>query len=131
MWMPMVCPCAISMKWKVFDAVRMVLYITVFLLLVLLPVSFFEERSFCVYYNLFGVRCPGCGTTRAVVNLLHGNFERAWMYNRLGVILAPALAAVIFHDMYRIVRRYSPGRLHSDRNSLIDWLFGRGKPIDR
>ena len=116
------------MKWKVFDAVRLTLYVVVFLLLLLLPISFFEQRSFCIYYNLFGVRCPGCGMTRAVVNLLHGNWERALMYNRFAAVVAPVLAAVILHDSYCIVRRYLPGRLRRDKSSLIDWLFGREKP---
>lgn len=58
----------------------------------LIPNSWFEMHpSPCIFRNLLGVRCPGCGMTRAVSCAVHGKFERAFNYNRLVIIVLPLL----------------------------------------
>jgi len=37
--------------------------------------------------------CPGCGSLRAVHNLLHGRFKEAFFFNPLLVLLLPFLSA--------------------------------------
>jgi hypothetical protein len=49
----------------------------------------------CPFFLLTGMQCPGCGTTRALHQLLHGNIEAAFRLNpMLFVLLAVALCAV-------------------------------------
>src|SRR5581483_6691651 len=48
----------------------------------------------CVWKALTGRPCPGCGTTRACCCALHGDFARAWSYNRNFVAVLPALILV-------------------------------------
>ncbi len=118
------------MKWKILDGVRIAVYALVLVLILFVPLQFFEQRSFCIYYHLFGVRCPGCGGTRAVVNLLHGDWAKAWEYNRFAVIAAPFLLFTAANDVYCILLRYIPGPSHLYRGmSLIDRVLGR-KPDD-
>ena len=58
----------------------------------LVPTSWFESRrSMCLIYNIFGVRCPGCGMTRAISCAVHGNFKQALRYNWLVVFVLPLL----------------------------------------
>ena len=45
----------------------------------------------CPLYMLTGWQCPGCGATRALYELLHGNIGAAWAYNQLFVALFPML----------------------------------------
>jgi hypothetical protein len=45
----------------------------------------------CPWHALTGWACPGCGTTRAVVSLLHGRVGDALAFNPLS-----ALAAIAF-----------------------------------
>ena len=37
----------------------------------------------CLFHMLTGLDCPGCGGTRAVYQLLHGNFSDAFKLNPL------------------------------------------------
>lgn len=46
----------------------------------------------CPFRYLTGWYCPGCGSLRAVHQLLHGNLELAWAMNPLTVLLFPFLA---------------------------------------
>lgn len=44
----------------------------------------------CPFRFLFGLSCAGCGMTRAVAALLHGDFSLAWHFHPL-VFLLPVL----------------------------------------
>ena len=48
----------------------------------------------CFTYKVFGVYCAGCGLTRQLHHLLHGDFALAFSYNVLGIIIWPLLALV-------------------------------------
>ena len=45
----------------------------------------------CPVRYFTGWYCPGCGSLRAIHQLLHGNLEAAWNFNPLTVILLPFL----------------------------------------
>src|SRR5215204_2956963 len=48
----------------------------------------------CVFYSVTGLACPGCGSLRAVHNLLHGELAAAFRLNPLVLILLPSLAGI-------------------------------------
>jgi len=49
----------------------------------------------CVFKQLSGLDCPGCGITRALHHLLHGRIEEAFYLNAfLFVLMGVALAAL-------------------------------------
>ena len=43
----------------------------------------------CLFHRVTGLECPGCGATRAVYFLLHGEVATAWRQNPLLVCLSP------------------------------------------
>ena len=46
----------------------------------------------CVFYHLTGLYCPGCGATRALHALVHGEWAAAFRSN---VLLIPLAAAMV------------------------------------
>ncbi len=50
----------------------------------------------CVFHALTGLQCPGCGTTRALHHLLHGDVAGAFRLNAMLFVAVPfgALASV-------------------------------------
>lgn len=46
----------------------------------------------CPLHYLTGLYCPGCGSLRALHQLLQGNFRAAWAMNPLTILLLPFLA---------------------------------------
>ena len=47
----------------------------------------------CLFLSLTGLQCPGCGSTRALIHLLHGELRAAWRMNALFVLLLPGAFA--------------------------------------
>lgn len=54
-------------------------------------VGFATGDSVCLWRAIFGVPCPGCGMTRALVALARGDFQAAWQLNHGSFAVAPVL----------------------------------------
>jgi hypothetical protein len=66
------------------------------------------EYSFyprCPFHALFGILCPGCGATRALAALLHGNLLEALHLNIFATALFPIAFAYAAISYWRFVRR--------------------------
>lgn len=50
----------------------------------------------CVFYMLTGLKCPGCGSQRAIHALLHLRIGEAFRYNALLVLSIPFLLLLCF-----------------------------------
>ena len=62
------------------------------IILFILPVDYFDYgKSMCVSRLLFDVSCYGCGMTRAIMHLIHFDFEGAMEFNRLSFFVFPLL----------------------------------------
>jgi len=58
----------------------------------------------CLFYKLTGLYCPGCGATRALSSLLHGDLK-ASLHNNLLLIPGSLTAAVLIVKPGITVRR--------------------------
>lgn len=63
----------------------------------------------CPLRYLTGWYCPGCGSLRALHQLLHGNLRAAWAFNPLTVLLLPFLAyGTTSYALFELRGRYLP-----------------------
>ena len=73
----------------------------------------------CAFHSMTGLQCPGCGSLRAMHELLHGNIAAALRLNAMLVVSLPFLMALAV----RLVRRqwqHQPGPVV--RTQWL-WLF--------
>lgn len=71
--------------------------IEIFMLLGLAFIFNYFDIKICPFFNFFNVPCPGCGLTRSIICLLHGDFLKSIQYNVLGIPI------VIFCCFYVVV----------------------------
>lgn len=68
---------------------------------VFLPILNFPLPESCWFKRLTGLGCPGCGLTRSVICLVHGNFLGAWDFNPGGYLF---LLLIVVQFPYRIAQ---------------------------
>jgi hypothetical protein len=77
---------------KHFQLLKSVGLIFIPAVLYIVPAEWLEnQHSICIYKNLTGNECYGCGMTRAIISAMHFQFEKAFQYNKLFVIVLPLL----------------------------------------
>lgn len=60
-----------------------------------IPVHWLDgQHTICLFKNITGGDCYGCGMTRAILSALHFQFDNAFHYNKLFVIVFPLLLYV-------------------------------------
>jgi len=59
----------------------------------------------CLYRIVFGKKCIGCGTTRAVWSVLHFQFYEAYAYNKMIILTFPLIIGSIIKWIIKTPRR--------------------------
>lgn len=72
----------------------------------------------CIFHLTTGLQCPGCGLTRAVHLLFHGDLAGALALNSLLPLYALLLGALLAGWLWREVKGHTP-RVLQIRASLI------------
>jgi uncharacterized protein DUF2752 len=87
----------------------------------------------CFSRQWFGVNCPGCGLTRSLVHLAHGDWGESWRCHRLGWLLAGLVVLQVPYRGLELLRPHrrllSPARARWVSRSLIallllNWFVG-------
>lgn len=62
----------------------------------------------CPFRNLTGLPCPGCGLTRAVCHLAHGEYETALSFHLFSPVFYLVVFAEFINSIVGIVRKGRP-----------------------
>lgn len=74
----------------------------------------------CVFHLVTGLHCPGCGLTRALHALAHGEVARAWSMHPLLLAALPLLAVMLWQwTMRRVVL---PMPMHRRLHDGMAWI---------
>jgi len=62
------------------------------LILYFIPIKWLnEQHTICVFKNIIGKDCFGCGITRAIISCIQLDFEKSFYYNKIIIIVLPIL----------------------------------------
>ena len=97
-------------------AAPLILIATAAILLLFFPPTRYTFYPQCPIYSSFHLLCPGCGTTRALAELLHGHLSEALHLNALTITMLPIAIAYAI----QIYRNYLSGKpMHWPQPSRI------------
>ena len=72
--------------------------------LVVLPGAEFPMPQSCTWRMLFGVDCPGCGLTRALIAISAGQWWKAWNLNPASFVVYLFIAVQVPWRLYQLGR---------------------------
>ena len=86
------------MDRKKINSLLIIIFVTIIAIIGLVLVKKYnpEEESFfipCVFNKITGLKCPGCGMTRAMHYLVNGNLKKAVWYN---IMIVPGVFILLY-----------------------------------
>ena len=107
----------------VFTIIKLVVYVVFPITLIILPKDFFDHGQSISLFELLGVEeYYSKGMTKAVMHLIHLDFEVAWSYNKLAFIVLPLISYLWFVGFLREAKKYE--QLTSTQPTKKDLKFG-------
>ena len=82
------------------------------------PPELYGFYPHCPIHQYLHILCPGCGTTRALVALLHGNLSEALHLNALTTLLTP-VATIYAAACYRRILMRRPLHLPEPPHAAV------------
>lgn len=100
------------MKKRIFQLIS-ILFFLIFVCLFYTYIAYkFNIYIPCVFKKITGFYCPGCGITRCIMSILHGQFYQAFRYNPLIFLYLPFLFLYFFYNIYIYI--------FNQKNRIID-----------
>ncbi len=84
-----------SIRNSIFKHLLSILIVLTPLLLYFIPIEWVNKQpSICLFKNIFGFDCYGCGITRAIICGVQLNFKSAIEYNQMILLVFPILSYI-------------------------------------
>jgi hypothetical protein len=84
--------------------IKLILLILFPLFVYLIPLSSIENgHSICLFKNIFDFNCFGCGITRSILSAIHFDFDKAFQYNKLFIIVLPILCFLYLKNLSKAI----------------------------
>ena len=74
----------------------------------------------CPLLLLTGIKCPGCGSQRAIHSLLHSDLTNAFKYNMLLITSLPYIGALLYSESHKVKH---PSLYHQLNNTKLVWGY--------
>ena len=72
----------------------------------ILPADYFDKgQSICLSVLLLHQKCYACGITKAIQHLIHFDFQTAWQFNKLCVIITPLLVVLWAEEFTKYLKK--------------------------
>ncbi len=87
---------------------------------------FGDTPEFCTWKRMFGLSCPGCGLTRSITSIVHGQWAAAWAFNPAGwLFFAVCLYQIPFRSvqLWRLSRRLPEIRYSARTVNVVVWTL--------
>jgi len=66
----------------------------------------FDGSTICLFKNIFGINCPGCGMTRAIFLVFEGDIITACQLNLGVLVVFPILVALWTELIYKQINSF-------------------------
>ena len=94
-----------SIRNSVFKQLSSILIILLPILLYFIPIEWMNNQpSICLFKNIFGFDCYGCGITRAIICGVQLNFKSAIEYNQMIVLVFPILIYIWIRTAISLIK---------------------------
>jgi hypothetical protein len=75
------------------------------IILFALPANYFDSgNAMCLSVLIAKTECYGCGMTRAIQHLIHGELKEAYDFNKLSFIVFPLFVSMM---IWEFIKRYN------------------------
>ncbi|MCE9636078.1 MAG: DUF2752 domain-containing protein [Planctomycetes bacterium] len=74
----------------------------------------------CAFKLWTGLPCPGCGMTRSVLHLAHGEMIESMRFHPLGIFVGAFVVAMAFGAARSLI---------TGRDPVWEWFENRGTPV--
>jgi hypothetical protein len=102
-------------------------YIAIPALFALLPTPYIESLpGVCIFRHFFGFECPGCGMTRALSALVHGDLAAALRFNRSVLVVFPLLCYVVTAGIWKEVKNSVMGETSANERNSHSLVYKEG-----
>ena len=80
------------------------LSIFAFLIIFIILMNIYDIKLMCLFKEITGLLCPGCGTTRLLRSLFKLEIKKAFLYNPLVFILIPFIAIYFINQILFLIK---------------------------
>jgi hypothetical protein len=83
-----------------YQKLKLITLLTLPIIVLLIPTDYLNDKpTICVSKLVTDEPCPGCGITRATLNLVHFKFKVAWDFNPLVYIVFPIMLMLYIQEL--------------------------------
>lgn len=92
------------METRIKKVIKKFLLLFFFGIAYLVLVDVFHIGFVCVFHEITGLECPGCGITRCILSIIKGNLKEAFHYNMLIFISLPIAIVYSIYISYNYIK---------------------------